>query len=348
MRKSSKGNPYHVPAGCPQGGQFTSANKQNVMVNNSDAYYEARTKFRKGEISEETYRETIKTSAKPSETPLYDSFADKLRQNPDISTPDKKKEFFKKVTSMAGVECNVPIRMTKGKNRTGSCKAQIHDDGAGTYKTIVGVTLSSQYNQNSQIDTLYHEAYHFCSDGGFTTEYEKAYGRTTVNKRDAGIEETMAVCSAHALCKDTGVEPPMPTYSSELVESLPRLKHNTEQFANCNSIADVGRVAWNERITNKNAMWADLGDEMHSRPLPKGYYKPYIEHAKQNRERIIDGLTERYGDSNDASFRTTITNYFTNACDSVSHGVRPSRLSRNERLVFSDAMMYGFKEMGIL
>lgn len=346
-RKSSRGNPYHVPAGSPKGGQFTTKNG-GVAVLRNEGYYEARTKLRKGEISEEDFRQTVKASNSPSETPKYDSFTAALKQSPDVSSPDAKRELFKSIAASAGVECNVPIRMTKGKHRTGSCKAMIKDDGAGPRKQIVGVTLSSEHDYESQVDTLYHEAYHFCSDGGLTTEYSVGWGKPSPNKRDAGIEETMAVCSANALCTDTGVNPPMPTYSSNLAEHLPRLKHNTEQYANCNTITDVGRIAWNERIENKNAMWDELGDEMYSKPLPKGYYKPYIDHATQNREKIIDDLVTKYGAPDNPSFRKEIVGYFTSACDSVSHGARISTLKHNEKLVFSDAIMYGFREMGIL
>lgn len=47
MRRSSPGNPYHVPAGSPKGGQFTSKNK-GVPVYYSDEYYAQRTNERFG------------------------------------------------------------------------------------------------------------------------------------------------------------------------------------------------------------------------------------------------------------------------------------------------------------
>jgi len=344
-RRSSKGNPYHVPKGSPKGGQFTTKGNGVEVVRNGD-YYEAKTRLRTGEISEDTFRDMIKKENSTSRTPEYDAFVRSLPKQPDVSTIQAKRALFKQVTNAAGVECRVPIRKTKGKQKTGSCKIDIQIGGDGIRKKMKSVTLSSQYDEDRQRDTLYHEAYHFCSNGGLTSSYDYYKNKIITNERDSSIEETMAVCSAHALCVDTGCETSNPTYAPDLAGKLPRLKHNTEQFSECNTIADVGRIAWNERIRNKNSMWDELGDEMYSKPLPWNYYHPYIEYIQQNREAIVDDLCVRYGSPNDPEARRIITESLMDGCKTASHGTVP--YEHNARLTFCDALMYGFRDMGIL
>ena len=159
MRKSSKGNPYHVPAGSPKGGQFTTKNNGIAIIRNR-AYYDVRTQLRKGEISETAFQKIVKAQDKPSEIPVYDALINKLN-TVNVSTEDDKRILFNKIVEAAGVKCNVPIRMTRGKCRTGSCKVRIYDNGDGVHKEVVSVSLSSEYDESEQIKTLYHEAYHF-------------------------------------------------------------------------------------------------------------------------------------------------------------------------------------------
>lgn len=59
MRKSSRGNPYHWPAGSPKGGQFAPSNSQG-LCNESyypDEYYEKKTAYRNGDMSKEEFTE---------------------------------------------------------------------------------------------------------------------------------------------------------------------------------------------------------------------------------------------------------------------------------------------------
>lgn len=346
-RRSSKGNPYHVPAGSPKGGQFTTKNSGIAVVHNEN-YYAAKTQLRKGEITEEDFQKQIKNTPAPSETPSYDMIVEGLKQNPDISTHEKKAALFTEVVSAFGSDCDVPIRKTQGRQRLGGVKFTLKPTDDGYYKEATAVTLSAKRGDNEQLDTLYHEAYHFCANGGESDCYEKGYRGPVANKKSQAMEETMAVCAGHAMCVDTGVQPAHPTYPDALAENLPKLKHNTERFQNCNTITDVGRIAWDERSCNKNSCWNDLCREANSKPLPKGYYNPYITHIQQNREKIIDKLVIQWDNEGDPSYRKMVTDYFVNGCDKLKDKSSLSSLSRNEKLVVSTALMDAFLDMGIL
>ena len=66
-RKSSKGNPNHWPAGTPKGGQFAPKGAGQSYYRDSD-YYDARTKYRNGELSKEEMDSIKKEYATPQET----------------------------------------------------------------------------------------------------------------------------------------------------------------------------------------------------------------------------------------------------------------------------------------
>jgi len=65
-RRSSKGNPNHWPAGTPKGGQFAPKGAGHSYFRDDD-YYEARTKFRNGEISREEMDAIKNEYASPQE-----------------------------------------------------------------------------------------------------------------------------------------------------------------------------------------------------------------------------------------------------------------------------------------
>lgn len=351
-RRSSKGNPYHVPKGSPKGGQFTSANCQNVEIRNSQQYYDAKTQLRNGEISEEEFQRVIKP-VYVSKTPSYDLFVESLPQKPDVSTHQKKTELFKKVVGYSGEKVDVPVRQTKGKQRIGcvsfALRSAYPDD---VYKEAQKVTLSNYGdNYSLQVDTVYHEAFHYCSNGGITDEYDSDSGR---NKASCQMEEVMAVSAAYALTRDTGYtnDGGMSSYTAEMVETLPRLKHNTERYKDCNTIADVGRIAWDERLCDKSVKWMPLHNEAFGKPLPRGYYKQYVNHLESNKSKYIDEMVsdymKKFPTSKENEIRQIMTDSYFDGLAAMKNGVAPNQTRGNTKVVINNAVLKAIHEIGIL
>lgn len=363
-RRSSKGNPWHDAKGrfChgPEatvdtfGNPITEEQRRESVCRSqqSKEYYDAKTRYRNGEISEEMFKELI--SKRATDTPSYDLFIESLPQRPDVSTPKKREALFREIAEKSGAKVDVPVRATKGKMRQGSVQFGAQPNGDNCTKSATKVTLSGAMSEDEErVETIYHEAYHFSANGGESDEYGYPYGRFERRRESCNMEEVMAVCSSYALMEDTGFSTSglCSGYSKELVEILPRLKHNTDRYKNCNTIEDVGRIAWDERLCSKDSIWMPLHKESRSKPLPRGYYKGYLGHVESNSKQYIDRLTEdhlKLRPQDHTWARESISDAFYEGLSSLKAGGSPSNLTGNARIVFNNALFLAIKDMGIL
>ena len=199
-RRSSKGNPWHDAKGrfChgPTATVDTFGNpiteeqrKESVLRSQqSKEYYDAKTRYRNGEISEEMFKELV--SKRATDTPSYDLFIESLPQRPDVSTPKKREALFREIAEKSGSRVDVPVRATKGKMRQGSVQFGAQPNGDNCTKSATKVTLSGAMSEDEErVETIYHEAYHFSANGGESDEYGYPYGRFERRRESCNMEE---------------------------------------------------------------------------------------------------------------------------------------------------------------
>lgn len=110
-----------------------------------------------------------------------------------------------------------------------------------------------------------------------------------VKKEWLQIEETFAESSCHYMVKQLRIDEEIsPSYSEKLVEMLPRLKQ-LDKFKDCVSIADFGKIAWEDRLNEVAPKWAPLYDEcMKVKYDWKKYSIQYFDYISDNLDELVD------------------------------------------------------------
>lgn len=140
-----------------------------------------------------------------------------------------------------------------------------------------------------RIKTAFHESYHVSLDG---YEWDALDKKGMLISSWADLEDTFAESSAHYLTQEYGIGKKLaPAYSDKLVRNLPRLKQ-LEEFKECNTIQDFGRVAFEKRKKGQNGVLKDLIKRMKQVELPKGYQSQYFDYIRENKDELYKMIDE--------------------------------------------------------
>ncbi len=187
-----------------------------------------------------------------------------------------------------------------------------------------------------KIKTMFHEAYH-AKANGLKTDYpiDKA--------KWLHIEETFAESSAHYLTKQAGITAEIsPSYPKKLVDVLPRLKR-TGKFKDCKTIADFGKIAWNDRIKGNSGEWLGVYNEaMKVKHDWVKYTEKYIDYIDKNKEELIDVMLENMPQSR--QYRNYMINDVANARVKIKTN---DLLTSNEEIVMSNLLAIAMNRLGV-
>lgn len=253
-----------------------------------------------------------------------------------VKTNADKKNFAKKFIEKLGIDAdNIDIRVKK-MPEFGACK--YINDGSDTANYFEYALRSNDVrDMKYQIKTAYHEAYHLSLNGNKWDIYND-------RKKWSEIEETFAEASAHYAASLHGITDLSPSYSEKLIRTLPRLKKLPE-YAQCKTISDFGKIAWEERLSGKGGVWESLYDKAFAEKFDKAYYKKYFEYMEKNKESLIDKMLENMPECE--CFRNSMIKEFDSAMERVKETGNIDVLAGNEKIVFNSTLINAMNKEGI-
>lgn len=253
-----------------------------------------------------------------------------MSQNPDVNI----KKLGRKILN--DLNLNDIVDHVKSLKSYGECHFYSH----------TGVVQMLDYNLNSKdprsyqyrVKTAFHEAYHAKSNG------LKIDMAKLGNKAWSDIEETFAESSAHYLAGQMGIADLSPSYSSKLCEILPRLKQLPE-FSSCSSIADFGRIAFNNRMNGRGPEWTDLYNRAMGVSYDwKTYSKQYFSTITENADDYIDKMLENM--PNFKIYREQMKDELATAIEKINAG-NADTLNENEETVIKNILAIAMNRMGV-
>lgn len=218
---------------------------------------------------------------------------------------------------------------------------QISEDEKGII-SIKEFSLQSNDNRTAeyQTKTLFHESYH-AKMAGSTIDRNKSYG----GLRWLDIEETFAETSSHYAVQAMGIEKKLsPAYPHILVDTLPRLKQ-LEKYQDASSLADFGKIAWEDRLKGMPSQWNDLARELdkinhdwHAYGLK---YEPYI---KNNTEALFTNFIENSPQYNE---RYIIDSMKIDLDNALRKAASNQPYTGNEEFVYSGILATAMNQIGV-
>lgn len=218
------------------------------------------------------------------------------------------------------------------------------EHGYCRFYSNTGVVQMLDYNLNSKdsrsyqyrIKTAFHEAFHAKSDG------MKIDIAKLGNEAWKDIEETFAESSAHYLASQVGITDLAPSYSLRLCEMLPRLKQLPE-FSSCSTIADFGKIAFDNRMSGQAPEWTDLYNRVMSVPHNwKEYGKQYFGEILSRPEEYIDKMLENMPQSK--VYRESMIRDLNSGIQKINDD---KKLSRGENIVMSNVLAIAMNRVGV-
>lgn len=217
----------------------------------------------------------------------------------------------------------------------GYCKLQ-KEDGDILHITDYRLNAKDKRPRGYHIKTAFHEAYH-AKANGMKTDFG-----IIPQKHWLDIEETFAESSAHYLAGELGITDLSPSYAQRLVEVLPRLKQLPE-YSSCSTIADFGKIAFENRMNGVASEWGELYNEIEKIPHSwKNYSKRYFADISDDVDGYVDKLVEnmpRY-----ENYKVTMVSDALSAMDKVNSG---DKLSSNEKIVLSGIVAIAMNRLGV-
>lgn len=217
----------------------------------------------------------------------------------------------------------------------GQCEFHIDSKHKMTMNRFV-LNSADRRSENHSIKTLFHEAYHAKADGMLSDFRlnQKAY---------LMIEETFAETSAHYLYKQLGIDHEIAaSYAEKLTEMLPRLKQ-LDQFKDCKTFADFGKIAWEERLNGVNPQWTDLYNKAmkvdYDYATFTGKYMSYID---KNTDELLDVMLDNMPQYK--SYKSNMATDFKSAKDKIKEG---KSLSKNEKMVLDNLVTVSMGRLGV-
>jgi hypothetical protein len=157
--------------------------------------------------------------------------------------------------------------------------------------TVKGTEFSKKYYGNDKVtlETIFHESYHAMVDGRRCDE------RFMLRGRHSKIEETFAECSGIYCMREMGVTGLAPTYSEYITEIVPALIKQ-DKFKGCKTLADIGKIAYNDRLNGASAEWQGLYNDIKRDIIPwKKKLPDYLDYIEAEYESILHEMVDTYG-----------------------------------------------------
>lgn len=225
---------------------------------------------------------------------------------------------------------DIPVHVKKIKDH-GYCRITNNNK-------VIEYTLNSGdlRGKEYQIKTSLHEAYHAKANNMNSD-------RLSIGKKWIQIEETFAESSAHYMAKEMGVNKEIaPSYSSYLIDTLPRLKQ-LDKFKNCESIADFGKIAWQDRLNGVEPTWEKLYNEcMDVKHNWKDYSKQYFSYIDENKEELVEKMLENM--PNYKEFKNSMVKDIDGAIKNLTYN---NSLSSNQDMVLSNVLAITINRVGV-
>ena len=228
------------------------------------------------------------------------------------------------VLNMYGVP-GIPVQTHTRDSALGYCLEGV----VGGKGNVTAYSLKSNDNRSLEykLKTAYHEGYHAANHGRLTDMW------TISDKAWTNIEETFAESSAHYLISLDGITGLTPSYADKLVKNLPKLQQ-LDDFKDCVTIADFGKVAYDKRMAGEGSIWKDLSEYVSKKKMNYAKYaSKYVEDIK-GYGGIVDKILENMPDCK--PYKSWMENDLQRALDDVQRGV--SKLSGNEQLMMDNAI----------
>ena len=237
------------------------------------------------------------------------------------------------------VEEKLPLKVQRHKiSANGQCALKVNNSNMKvlSYELNSGDNRSIEY----QIKTAFHELFHAKSNG-----LKHDIGEITF-KDWAFIDDVFAETTAHYLNKKIGIDLEIaPSYSSHLIEALPKLK-TMPMFKECKTLVDFGEVAYNYRFGNNtelNASWKEINAVLNNNKSDiinySNYYTNYI---NSNKDSLIDKLLENM--PNYKSYRENMISDLDEALNTISKGNLPKN---NAKMIFDNALIISMNRLGV-
>ena len=224
----------------------------------------------------------------PSVQKMFDSL-DKM----PVGTPKERQAFAAKLIDNMGID-RLFIAVRVGDMEEGAygyCESYGDEDGITRY---VSYNLNKDDDRSVayQTKTAFHEAFHLSGDG-------RESDRSVDEDKWRAMEETFAETSAHYAMELMGHEGVIhPSYADVLIDTLPRLAR-TEEFADCITISDFGKVALEKRLAGGDSKWIDVYDKAYSNQGFRDnsdrdrYVRSYVRSIEENADTYLEQVLDR-------------------------------------------------------
>lgn len=231
---------------------------------------------------------------------------------------------------------HIPVRL-ESMSLNGYCRFDVSGDEK--MQILEYVLDAGDIRGNSyRIKTAFHEAFHARADGRKTTVHMS---------RDAWvqIEETFAETAAHYMAKAIGIKDEIaPAYAEKLVDILPRLKQMPE-YKNCNTFADFGKIAWEERLKGGNSEWTALHGQAMGKPHDwKEYSKQYLDYIDNNKDELLDVMLSGMPEYKD--YKSNMAEDYLRAKIRILSG-NGMYMNSNEEMVMSNLLAIAMNREGV-
>lgn len=221
---------------------------------------------------------------------------------------------------------NIPVYDDAGGGNYGYCL--IGSDGYGrarvdSYHLKGDDARPPEY----KVKTAYHEGYHAAGNGRPSDMY------LISDKRWTNIEETFAESSSHYLAEREGIKGLAPSYADKLVRNLPKLQ-TLDDFKDCVTIADFGKVAYDKRQAGQGSEWEELANFVSRKRVNYARYMSRYTDDIKGYDGIVDKILENMPSCK--AYKRSMEYDLEEALYKVNRGI--SDLTTNEGILLDNAV----------
>ena len=260
----------------------------------------------------------------------------------DIKTDDDRRAFAERLIDGLGIDhSNIPIAVEKTDGARGACSFYTHRDQGVCDYVRYSLEKADDRRLEYQIKTAFHEAYHLSCQG---KEWD-AVLNGGINPKWVSIEETFAEASAHYAAQIYGINDIAPAYANTLIQTLPRLKR-IDNYSECTTLADFGKLAWNERLSGGGGRWTALYEKVFGVTLDESeYYRQYFEYVRKNINSLVEKTLEN--SPKYRQYKDFMKEDLESAMQKIESGVPVTELNQNEGFIFPQALINAMVREGV-
>lgn len=259
----------------------------------------------------------------------------------DFKDTDNKRKLAQEILSKLNLT-SPEIKIHKIKNANGQVVSTKVSDRF--YATSFELNSRDGRAIEYQKKTAFHEAYHAMNHGRRTDRGNFGLFSWT------DIEETFAEASSHYAVEALGItkgKKLAPSYPDKLIETLPRLK-KLDEFKDCKTIADFGKIAWNKKLAGGESLWKDLAKELENVNFDsKSYALSYKKYMIDNKEVLVDKILENMPGYNFDAVRTSMKADLESALEKLERLENVNELYANEKHILGNFLINAMNNEGV-